>query len=49
MVGAFQVVLGVYLVLKRKGRQVGWYWFVIAGILIVSLLLVFPTLEGFWW
>ena len=47
--GAAQVVFGVYLALKKKGRQVRWYWLAIVVVVLVSLLLVYPTLEGFWW
>jgi len=47
--GAVQVVFGGYLALKKKGWQVRWYWLVIVFVVLVSLLLVYPTLEGFWW
>ncbi|MBA7675393.1 hypothetical protein ES703_83626 [subsurface metagenome] len=47
--GAAQVVFGVYLALKKKGWRVRWYWLTIAVVVLVSLLLVYPTLEGFWW
>ena len=46
--GAVQVVLGGYLALKKKGWRVRWYWLAIAVIVLVSLLLVYPTLQGFW-
>ena len=44
--GVAQVVFGVYGVLKKKGRQVRWYWLAIAIVVPVLLLLVFPTLGG---
>ena len=44
--GAVQVVFGVYLVLKQKGRLIRWYWLAIAVVVLVSILLVFPALEG---
>jgi len=44
--GVSQVVFGVYGVLKKKGRQVRWYWLAITVVVLVLLLLVFPTLEG---
>jgi len=47
--GALQVVLGVYLTLKKRGRQVRWYWLAIAVVVLVLAFLVYPTLEGFWW
>jgi hypothetical protein len=44
--GVAQVVFGVYAFLRRRGRQVRWYWLAIAVVVPVLLLLVFPTLEG---
>ncbi len=44
--GVAQVVFGVYGVLKKRGRQVRWYWLAIAVVVPVLLLLVFPALEG---
>jgi hypothetical protein len=44
--GVFQVVFGVYLALRKKGRQVRWYWLAIMVIVPVVLLLVFPIIEG---
>ncbi len=44
--GVAQVVFGVYGVLRRRGKQVGWYWLAIAVVVPVLLLLVFPALEG---
>jgi len=47
--GAAQVVFGGYLALKKERWRVRWYWLAIAVVVLVSLLLVFPTLEGLWW
>ncbi|MBA7611981.1 hypothetical protein ES703_19214 [subsurface metagenome] len=44
--GVAQVVFGVYLFLRRRGKQVRWYWLAIAIVVPVLALLVFPTLEG---
>ena len=46
--GAAQVVFGGYLALKKRDWRVRWYWLTIAVVVLVSLLLVYPTLEGFW-
>ena len=46
VVGVSQVVLGIYLTLKKKGRQVAWYWLAIMVVVPVALLLVFPIIEG---
>lgn len=46
--GAAQIVFGGYLALNKKGWWARWYWLAIAVVILVSLLLVFPTLEGFW-
>ena len=43
--GVSQVVLGVYLALKKKGRRLAWYWLAIMVIVPVALLLAFPTME----
>ena len=44
--GVSQVVAAVYLVLKKKGRGLAWYWLAIMVIVPVALLLVFPATEG---
>ncbi len=44
--GVSQVVFGVYWILKKKGKQVRWYWLVTAIVVPVLLLLVFPALGG---
>ena len=44
--GAVQVVFGVYLDLKKKGRLIRRRWLVIAIIAIVSALLANPNLKG---
>ncbi len=44
--GVAQVVFGVYGVLKKKGKQLRWYWLAIAIVVPVLFLLVFPALEG---
>jgi len=44
--GAAQVVFGVYLALKKRGRQVRWYWLAIAGIVLVLALWVLQS-QGF--
>ena len=44
--GVSQLVFGVYGVLKKRGKQVRWYWLAITGVVLVLLLLVFPALEG---
>jgi len=44
--GVSQVVFGIYWALKKKERQVRWYWLAIMIIVPVVLLLVFPIIEG---
>ena len=44
--GAVQVVFGVYLDLKKKGRLIRRRWLVIAIIAIVSALLANPNLKA---
>ena len=46
VLGASQIVFGIYLVLKKMGRQIKWYWLVTIIVILVLLLLVFPALEG---
>jgi len=46
LLGASQIVYGMYLALEKKGRQLKWYWLVTIVVVLVLLLLVFPTLEG---
>jgi hypothetical protein len=48
LVGALQVAYGGYLAVKKQRWRIRWYWLAIPVILLVSLLLVYPTLEGFW-
>jgi len=48
VVGAAQVVLGVYLAFIEKLRHViRWYWLVLTIIVIVLLLLIYPALNYF--
>ena len=42
--GAVQVVFGLYWAVNRW--RVRWYWLAISVVVLVSLLLVFPALEG---
>jgi hypothetical protein len=44
--GAVQVVFGVYLDLKKRGRLIRRRWLVIATIIIVAALLANPILKG---
>jgi hypothetical protein len=44
--GAVQVVFGVYLDLKKKGRLIRRRWLIIAIIAIVAALLANPNLKG---
>jgi hypothetical protein len=46
LVGAAQVVFGVYLAFERL-RQVRWYWLVLAVIIIAVALMIFPLLNYF--
>ena len=46
VLGVSQVVFGIYLALKKEGRQPKWYWLVTTVVVLVLLLLVFPTLGG---
>jgi len=46
VVGAVQVVLGVYLAVERV-RQVRWHWLVLAVIIIAIALMIFPLLNYF--
>jgi len=45
--GVFQVVFGVYIAFIEKLRQVRWYWPVLTIVLIVLLLLIYPSLNYF--
>jgi hypothetical protein len=45
--GVAQLVLGIYLVFRKKLKRVGWYWLVPAGVVIVLALLVYPVLNHF--
>ena len=44
--GAVQVVFGVYLDLKKKGRLIRHRWLAIATIAIVAAPLANPNLKG---
>lgn len=46
VVGAVQVVLGVYLAIERV-RQVRWHWLVLAVIIIAIALMIYPLLNYF--
>jgi hypothetical protein len=45
--GAAQLVLGVYLVFRKRLRRVRWYWLALVGVVIVLALLVYPVLNEF--
>jgi hypothetical protein len=44
--GVAQVVFGVYLFLRLRGKRVRLYWLAIAITVPIMALLVFPTMEG---
>ena len=44
--GVAQVVFGVYGFLRKRGKQVRWYWLATAIVVPVLLLLGFPALGG---
>jgi hypothetical protein len=46
VVGAVQVVLGVYLAFERV-RQVRWHWLALIAVVIVIALLIYPLLNYF--
>ena len=46
VVGVLQVVFGIYLILKRKGKLLRWYWLAVMVVVPVLLLLVFPIIDG---
>jgi NADH:ubiquinone oxidoreductase subunit 6 (subunit J) len=43
--GAVQVVLGSYRLLKKPESKLKWYWLVTAAILIMGLTVLFPALA----
>lgn len=46
--GAVQIVFGVYMVFIEKLRRiVRWYWLVVAIVVLVVLLLIYPALNYF--
>lgn len=45
LAGAFQVVYGGYLLLKKRW-QVRWYWLALTVVVFTGLLLIFPAYHG---
>jgi hypothetical protein len=45
LVGAFQVVYGVYLLLRRRW-QIRWHWLALAIVVFTGLLLILPAYHG---
>jgi len=44
LVGAFQVVYGGYLII-RKRRRIRWYWLALAVVILTGLFLIYPALS----
>jgi len=45
LIGAAQIVYGIYLILGKKWR-IRWYWPAIAAIVITGLLLIYPAVQN---
>jgi len=45
LAGAFQVIYGGYLLLKKRW-QVRWYWLALTVVVFAGLLLIFPAYHG---
>lgn len=45
VLGAGQVALGTYWLLENKSWRPRWYWFVIGALIIVGLILIFPSIH----
>ncbi len=43
--GSIQAMTGAYWLLETKHRRPKWYWFLVAGLVVPGLILIFPAIH----
>ncbi len=43
--GSIQAMIGAYWLLETKRWRPKWYWFLVAGVVIPGLILIFPAIR----